>query len=46
MKVVGIVGSPRSNGNTEYLVRNTLDEISKNGIEVELITLCDKKIDY
>ena len=46
MKVVGIVGSPRSNGNTEYLVRNTLDEISKNGIEVELIALCDKKIDY
>ena len=46
MKVVGIVGSPRSNGNTEHLVRNKLDEITKQGIETELVTLHDKKINY
>lgn len=46
MKVVGIVGSPRKNGNTEYLVRIALDEISKQDIDVELITLHDKKINY
>ena len=46
LKVVGIVGSPRSEGNTEFMVRTTLDKISENGIETELITLHDKNIQY
>ena len=29
LKVVGIVGSPRSNGNTEFMVKTTLNEIKK-----------------
>ena len=46
LKVVGIVGSPRSNGNTEYMVKECLEHISKNDIEVELITLHDKNINF
>lgn len=44
MKVVGIVGSPRKNGNTEYLTRYTLDAIAQEGIDTELIPLAGKKI--
>lgn len=46
LKVIGIVGSPRSNGNTEFMVRTTLEKIEKRGIETELITLHDKNIGY
>lgn len=46
MKVVGIVGSPRSGGNTEYMVKSTLDILKENGFDVELITLHDKNINY
>lgn len=46
LKVVGIVGSPRKNGNTEFMVKYTLDKIKKEGIETELITLNDKNINY
>ena len=45
-KVVGIVGSPRANGNTEFMVKTTLNRIKKSGIETELITLHDKNINY
>jgi multimeric flavodoxin WrbA len=44
MKIVGIVGSPRKGGNTEILVKAALDEIQKEGIETELITLAGKEI--
>lgn len=46
LKVVGIVGSPRENGNTEFMVKTALDEVSRHGIETEMITLHDKKINY
>jgi multimeric flavodoxin WrbA len=39
MKVVGIVGSPRKKGNTEFLVNHTLKAIAEEGLESELITL-------
>jgi multimeric flavodoxin WrbA len=39
MKVVGIVGSPRKNGNTEILTAHTLAAIAEEGIETELIRL-------
>lgn len=45
MKVVGIVGSPRSEGNTEALTRIALEEVQKEGLETELISLAGKKIE-
>lgn len=44
MKVIGIVGSPRLEGNTEYFTRITLAEIEKQGIQTKLISLRDKKL--
>ncbi|MBS7614730.1 flavodoxin family protein [Candidatus Bathyarchaeota archaeon] len=45
MKVVGVVGSARPGGNTEILTNIALDEIQKEGIETELISLAGKKIE-
>lgn len=45
-KVIGIVGSPRKNGNTEFMVKTTLNKIEESGIKTELVTLHDKKIGY
>ena len=39
MKVVGIVGSPRKNGNTEMLTAHTLKAIAEEGLDTELIPL-------
>lgn len=39
MKVIGIVGSPRKNGNTEILTAHTLGAISEEGLDTELIRL-------
>jgi len=39
MKVVGIVGSPRKNGNTEMLTAHTLRAIAEEGLDTELICL-------
>ncbi len=39
MKVIGIVGSPRKNGNTELLTAHTLRAISEEGLDTELIRL-------
>jgi len=44
MKVIAITGSPREKGNTEYFVSEALDELVRNGIETELISLRDKRI--
>jgi multimeric flavodoxin WrbA len=44
VKVVGIVGSARREGNTEILVRLALEEIEKEGLETELISLAEKKV--
>jgi len=44
IKVVGIVGSPRAEGNTELLVREALRAAEEQGAEVEVITLWDKEI--
>jgi multimeric flavodoxin WrbA len=44
MKILGIVGSPRKGGNTEALTKIALEEIAKEGIEAELISLSGKKI--
>jgi multimeric flavodoxin WrbA len=39
MKVIGIVGSPRKNGNTELLTAHALKSVSEEGITAELIRL-------
>jgi multimeric flavodoxin WrbA len=39
MKVIGIVGSPRKNGNTEQLTEYTLKAIAEEGLDTELIRL-------
>ncbi len=45
MKVVGIVGSARQGGNTEILTNIALEEVKKEGIDTELISLAGKKIE-
>lgn len=44
MKVVAINGSPKSNGNTAQALQILLDEVQKQGIETELITIGQKTI--
>ena len=44
MKVVGINGSPRKDGNTAILIQTVFDELNRQGIETELISLADKNI--
>ncbi len=39
MKVIGIVGSPRKNGNTELLTAHTMRAIEEEGLDTELIRL-------
>ena len=39
MKAVGIVGSPRVNGNTEILTKHTLQAIADEGLDTELVRL-------
>jgi multimeric flavodoxin WrbA len=44
MKAIGIVGSPRKNGNTEILVAHCLKAIAEEGIKTELVSLAKKNI--
>ena len=44
MKIIGIVASPRKGGNTETLVSIALEEVQKEGVETELISLAGKDI--
>ncbi len=44
MRIVGILGSPRKNGNTEILLDVALEEARKNGVVVSKIPLRNKSI--
>ena len=44
MKAIGIVGSPRENGNTELLTAHTLKAIAEEGLDTELIRLAGLEI--
>ncbi len=44
MKVIGIVGSPRKNGNTEILTAHTLNAISEEGLDTEIVPLAGRDI--
>ncbi|MFA6872909.1 MAG: flavodoxin family protein [Bacteroidaceae bacterium] len=46
MKVIGICGSTRKEGNTSLIINKVFQELKKQGIEVELIELYNKDIDY
>lgn len=46
MKILGICGSPRRNGNTAYATRYTLEQLSKRGFTTEFVHLCDYQISY
>jgi multimeric flavodoxin WrbA len=41
MRVLGILGSPRSDGNSEMLLDAALDRAKEKGAEVEKIRLCE-----
>ena len=44
MKVIGINGSARKDGNTAIIMKIVFDELNKQGIETELLQLNDKII--
>ena len=44
MKVVGINGSPRKDGNTAILIQTVFQELNQQGIESELIQLSEQNI--
>ncbi len=44
MKILGIVCSPRKEGNTEILVRQALEAAGQAGAETEIVLISDKKI--
>ena len=45
MKVIGINGSARKNGNTSLIIGKVFDELIKEGIETDLIQLADYEIE-
>jgi len=44
MKVLGISGSPRVNGNTEIAVQRTLSQLQEKGCETEFLSLAEKPV--
>lgn len=44
MKAIAICGSPRNNGNTEFLLKRYLEALYQAGIKTELIKLAGKEI--
>lgn len=44
MKILAIVGSPRTKGNTNYLVDKALEEAAKSGVQTEKIILSQHDI--
>lgn len=45
MKVIGINGSARKNGNTAILMNTVFEELNKSGIETELVQLAGERIE-
>ncbi len=44
MKVLGVSGSPRSGGNTEFLIQTALDALAGEGMQTEFLSLSDRPI--
>ena len=45
MRVLGIMGSPRKDGNTEFLLARALEEAEKNGTQTHHVSLADRRIE-
>lgn len=45
MKVLGINGSARKDGNTAILIQTVFNELTKEGIETELVQLSENKVE-
>ena len=45
IKIIGICGSPRKDGNTEILVNNSLKAAKSEGANTEIILLSEKKVE-
>ena len=46
MKIIGICGSPRHGGNTEFMLKEALKATKEKGAKTELIFLADKDIKH
>jgi len=44
MRVLGISGSPRRNGNTDILMNTALETLAAEGIETEFLSLADRPV--
>jgi multimeric flavodoxin WrbA len=44
MKVLGISGSPRRNGNTDILIQAALKVLEEEGLETEFLSLADRPV--
>jgi multimeric flavodoxin WrbA len=44
MRILGIVGSPRKNGNTEIMINEVLNVASQAGWEAETFLLSEKQV--
>ncbi|AEH07394.1 flavodoxin family protein [Methanothermococcus okinawensis] len=44
MKIIGICGSPRKNGNTSFLVKEALKAAEEEGVKTEYVSLYDKEL--
>jgi multimeric flavodoxin WrbA len=44
MKVIGINGSPRKEGNTALLIQTVFNELNQQGIDTEMISLASQNI--
>ncbi|BDZ68840.1 flavodoxin family protein [Methanobacterium ferruginis] len=45
VKIIGIVGSPRKDGNTDYLVKEALQAAEDIGVETEIVNLAGAEIE-
>ena len=45
MRVLGLQGSPRKKGSTDYLLRSFLDELKKYDIQVDTIVVRDSIVE-
>jgi multimeric flavodoxin WrbA len=44
MRVLGISGSPRRGGNTDFLIKTALDVLAGEGLETEFVSLADRPV--
>ena len=44
MRVLGISGSPRRGGNTDFAINTALEILAKEGIETEFVSLADRPV--